>query len=165
MQTNSGSSPVVGICRRAWRGSRARLAFEFIMECRRKKYLIIEARATAHESGNALFNLCLNWPDHSFRFSREKTSAEVCRARINSRLAGLGLIADGPIIMSSSASAITARSAGGSQLSIKNFSPCLERISTVVGQLIPAVILFEDLHWLDEASEAFVREIVRGLSS
>src|ERR1700722_389228 len=96
-QAKSGSSPVIGISGEPGAG-KSRLAFEFIMECRRKKIPVFEARATAHGRVTPLqpvLELA-----RSFFFISPGDPPDVSRARINSRLAGLGLIADGPILMS-----------------------------------------------------------------
>jgi class 3 adenylate cyclase/tetratricopeptide (TPR) repeat protein len=159
-QANSGSSPVVGIVGEAGAG-KSRLAFEFIMECRRKKIPIFEARATAHGRVTPLQPV-LELARSFFLISRGDTP-EIGRARINSRLAGLGLIADGPTLMNF----LGYRDAAGQPAAPVEHEELLavfRRISAVVGQLTPAIVIFEDLHWLDEASEPFMREIVRGLA-
>ncbi len=160
VQANSGSSPVIGIVGEPGAG-KSRLAFEFIMECRRKKIPIFEARATAHGRVTPLqpvLELA-----RSFFFISPGDSAEVGRARINSRLAGLGLIADGPILMNFLGIRDPADQPAAA-IEHQELLAVFRRISAIVGQLTPAVVLFEDLHWLDEASEPFVREIVHGLA-
>jgi tetratricopeptide (TPR) repeat protein len=159
-QAIAGSSPVIGIVGEPGAG-KSRLAFEFIKSCRRKEMPIIEARATAHGQVTPLQPV-LELTRSFFSIS-PGDSAESARARINSRLAGLGLIADGPILLNFLG---IRDSAGEPAASIEHeeLLAAFGRISVVVGQLTPAVVLFEDLHWLDEASEPFLREIVRGLA-
>ena len=159
-QANSGSSPVIGIVGEPGAG-KSRLAFEFIMECRRKKIPIFEARATAHGRVTPLqpvLELA-----RSFFLISPGDSTDVSRARINSRLAGLGLITDGPILMNFLGIRDPADQPAAT-IEHQELLAVFRRISAIVGQLTPAVVLFEDLHWLDEASEPFVREIVQGLA-
>jgi adenylate cyclase len=158
-QASSGSSPVIGIVGEPGAG-KSRLAFEFIMECRRKKIPIFEARATAHGRVTPLQPVLEL--TRSFFFISPGDSADVSRARINSRLAGLGLIADGPILMSFLGIRDPADQPAATEH--QELLAVFRRISAIVGQLTPAVVLFEDLHWLDDASEPFVREIVQGLA-
>jgi class 3 adenylate cyclase len=160
LEANSGSSPVIGIVGEPGAG-KSRLAFEFITRCRRKNIPIFEARATAHGRVTPLqpvLELA-----RSFFFISSSDTAEVGRARINARLAGLGLIADGPILMNF----LGFRDPAGrpaTPIEHHELLAVFRRISAVLGQLTPAVVIFEDLHWLDEASELFVREIVEGLA-
>jgi class 3 adenylate cyclase/tetratricopeptide (TPR) repeat protein len=159
-QARSGASPVLGIVGEPGAG-KSRLTFEFIMESRRKKIPVFEARATAHGRATPLqpvLELA-----RSFFFISPGDTAEVGRARINSRLAGLGLIADGPVLMNFLGIRDPADRPAPA-IEHRELVALFGRISAVVGQLAPAVVLFEDVHWLDEASEPFLGEIVQGLA-
>jgi class 3 adenylate cyclase/tetratricopeptide (TPR) repeat protein len=156
----SGASPIVGIVGEPGAG-KSRLVFEFIMACRLKEMRTIEIRATAHGQVTPLRPV-LDLTRLFFSVSAEDP-AEVARARINARLAGLGLIADGPIIMDFLGIRDPARQSAPAVVH-QELLGAFRRIAEVVGQLTPAVVLFEDLHWLDEASEAFLSTIVEGLA-
>jgi ABC-type dipeptide/oligopeptide/nickel transport system ATPase component len=90
------SSTVVGIVGDPGAG-KSRLAFEFIMACRRKGVSTIEARATAHGQVTPLRPILELM--RSFFSISAGDSAGVARAKINWRLASLGLVADGPMLI------------------------------------------------------------------
>jgi adenylate cyclase len=155
----AASSPVVGIVGEAGCG-KSRLAFEFVMSCRRKNIPIIEARATSHEQVMPLRPV-LEFARSFFSISKQD-SAKSARSKVNSRLAGLGLIADGPMLMDFLGIRDSSQKPVG-PVEHQELLAAFGRISSIVGTLGPAVAVFEDLHWLDAASHPFIDEIIRGL--
>jgi len=159
-QALDGSSNVVGIVGEPGAG-KSRLAFEFTMACRRKAMSTIEARATAHGQVTPLRPI-LELTRSFFSISTTD-SAEVARAKINWRLESLGSSADGPMLIDL-LGIRESTEAARAPIERQQLLGAFRRVAAAAGRLARAVILFEDLHWLDEASEPFVAAMVEGLA-
>ncbi len=155
-----GSSPLVGIVGEAGAG-KSRLAFEFVLECRRRGVSTIEVRATAHGQVTPLRPV-LELTRLFFSIST-RDSAETAREKIIVQLASLGLAADAPMfldLLGVRDSAETPRAPVEHQHLLAAF----KRVASAAARLAPAVVLLEDLHWLDEASEPFMGALAEGLA-
>ena len=156
----NGSSTVLGVAGEPGAG-KSRLFFEFIMACRRKGLSTIEARATAHGQVTPLRPILELM--RSFFSISARDSADAARAKINWRLASLGLVTDAPLLID----LLGVRGSGELPVAAMEHHHLLatfERVAAAVGRFAPAVVLFEDLHWLDEASGVFLDAIVKGLA-
>ena len=156
----SGSSTVVGIVGEPGAG-KSRLAFEFIMACRRQGISTIEARATSHGQVTPLRPILELM--RSFFAISAGDSAETGRAKINWRLESLDLAEYGPMLIDLLGVRETTESSRAA-VEYQQLLAAFTRISAAAGHLLRAVVLFEDIHWLDEASEPFVSAIVEGLA-
>jgi class 3 adenylate cyclase len=155
-----GASPVLGIAGEPGAG-KSRLFFEYIMACRRMGLSTIEARATAHGQVTPLQPILELM--RSFFSVSDRDSAEIVRAKINWRLASIGLAADAPLLINLLGAREPAEPPGA-PIEHRHLLSAFERVAAAVGRFAPAVVLFEDLHWLDEASEPFLDAIVKGLA-
>ena len=156
----NGTSTVLGVIGEPGAG-KSRLFFEFIMACRRNGLSTIEARATAHGQVTPLRPILELM--RSFFAIAARDSAEIARGKISWRLQSLGMVADAPLFIDLLGVRESADPPSPA-VEHRQLLAAFERVAAAVGRHAPAVILFEDLHWLDEASEPFMDAIVRGLA-
>lgn len=155
-----GASPILGIAGEPGAG-KSRLFFEYIMACRGMGLSTIEARATAHGQVTPLQPILELM--RSFFVVSERDSTDIVRGKINWRLSSIGLAADAPLLINW----LGVREPGepsSPPVEHRDLLSAFERIAAAMGRFAPAVVLFEDLHWLDVASEPFLNAIIKGLA-
>jgi adenylate cyclase len=159
-QAREGASPVMGVVGEPGAG-KSRLAFEFIMACRDQNIAVVEARATAHEQVTPLRPV-LELMRAFFAIS-PADSVEAASAKVDSRLDSLGLAADAPIAID----LLGLRGAAlqpAPSVEHRDLLAAFRRVAGAAAHVARGVILFEDLHWLDEASEPFLQALVESLA-
>ena len=157
--TENGVTKVIGISGAAGTG-KSRLSYEFAEWCRRRFTPVVEARAMLYGHATPLQPV-LEFLRLFFHILPVDDPA-IARSRIVECLSAIGTTfeADLPILYEF----LGVLDAGQpSQLSPKaRHSRLLDIIRHMVrqGGIITSVIIVEDLHWLDEASEDFVETLV-----
>jgi adenylate cyclase len=156
----SGQGGVIGVAGSPGMG-KSRLCYEFAEWCRGRLVPVFEARA--HPYGHAApLQPVLEFLRSSFFEIPAMEPAAATRRRVAARLRGLGpgIAADLPVLYDFLG---VADDTGAPRLTPKARH---ERLLDVVRRLVryrgrqASVMIVENLHWLDEASEAFVAAVV-----
>jgi class 3 adenylate cyclase/tetratricopeptide (TPR) repeat protein len=154
-----GRGSVVGVVGEAGIG-KSRLCFEFAENCRRRGIRVHEARVLAHGRATP-FQPVLELLRDFFGI-RPKDSAETSRQRLCDKLAEMSVPEPSALLLLEFMGlADPARPApkldpGVLKTRLLNLVQTLFRTEPADGA---AVILIEDLHWIDEASEEFVKAL------
>lgn len=160
-RAQAGASQVVGIVGDPGVG-KSRLAFEFVSECRAKGMPVVEARATAHAQLTPLQPI-LDLLRSFFGISGTDAGA-VALQKITGRLGEFGLSSE-----TASVAAFLGIASPDSRIepSLQKDKPTdvVRRICQAVGRQSPGIVLFEDVHWLDEASVPFLDALVEGFTA
>jgi adenylate cyclase len=156
----SGASSVVGISGEPGVG-KSRLSFEFATECRREGISVIEARATAHGQTTPLQPIIdlLRSFIGNVRSSLDGGSLEL----LTNRLSQLGMTDEiQPLAEFLGISKRDARSEPKTEAATIEI---VRRACRIIGSEQSAVILLEDAHWLDAASELLLDTLVDAFRS
>ncbi|MBR1276531.1 AAA family ATPase [Bradyrhizobium sp. AUGA SZCCT0283] len=155
---DQGDGRVVGIVGEAGIG-KSRLCFEFAESCRAKGIRVFEARVLAHGKATPLqpvFELL-----RDYFGIRTKEAADVCRQRVLDRLSVLSTPEQTSLVLLEFLG-LAAPSREKTQLDPKtrkalllDFVRTLPRSGT--GET--TIVIIEDLHWIDAASEEFVEAL------
>jgi adenylate cyclase len=152
--TAPGSPRVIGISGPTGVG-KSRLCFEFSEWCRERQIRVLEARAQVHSRSTPLVPV-LEALRAFFRIEPDMT-AEVARTRIEQTLTMLALpVADhlAPLTDFLGCAEPTSRSVDPSTRRMR-LRESISRIAKAAWSQT-SVIIIEDLHWLDEASQDFL---------
>jgi class 3 adenylate cyclase/tetratricopeptide (TPR) repeat protein len=152
--TAPGSPRVIGISGSTGVG-KSRLAFEFSEWCRERQIRVLEARAQVHSRSTPLVPV-LEALRAFFRIEPEM-SAELARTRIEQTLTMLALpVADhlAPLTDFLGCAEPTSRAIDPSTRRMR-LRESISRIAKAAWSQT-SVIIIEDLHWLDEASQDFL---------
>jgi len=158
-----GRGSVVGVVGEAGIG-KSRLCFEFAEDCRRQGIRVYEARVLAHGRATP-FQPVLELLRDFFGI-RPKDSAEASRQRVSDKLAEISVLEPSALLLLEFMGlADPARPApkldpGVLKGRLLSLVQMLFRTEPSDGA---AVILIEDLHWLDEASEEFVKALAEAM--
>ncbi|MEN8159130.1 MAG: AAA family ATPase, partial [Myxococcota bacterium] len=164
-QALAGPGRVVGISAQAGTG-KSRLCFEFLERCRARGLRVIEARGVAHgrqipllpmlEMIRGFFGI---QPEDSDRVTREKIAGRVLLldASLSDELPMLFDLLGVP----DPARPVPALDPEALQ---RRLHAAVRTISRADGHVDPGVVLVEDLHWLDPASDALLAQVIAGLS-
>jgi class 3 adenylate cyclase/tetratricopeptide (TPR) repeat protein len=163
LDAGDGATGVIGIAAEAGAG-KSRLCFEFGEWCRGRRIQVLEARA--HMFGQATPMLPILEMLRTFLRVAPGMEPAMARRKISERLSALGpSFADGLPILADFLNV------SDPQL----MSPMLDprtrqaRLRDVVGRMIKAagqrtsVLVVEDMHWLDEASQEFMETLVEAV--
>jgi class 3 adenylate cyclase len=164
-QALAGPGRTVGISAQAGTG-KSRLCFEFLERCRAHGLPVIEARGLAHgkqipllpmlELIRAFFGI---QPEDSERVAREKVAGrvllldETLKDELPILFDLLGIPDPARPLPSLDPDALQRRIHAG-----------VRAIARADGHVEPGVVLIEDLHWLDPASDALLTQVIAGLS-
>jgi class 3 adenylate cyclase len=144
---------------------KSRLQHEFTETCQRKGLDVFTASALAHTSA-APFALILELL-RSFFGIKDVASDERSRAMIAERVTALRaeLTTDLPLIVEflGLASGVSTPQVGPEALQ-RQVAAALNRLLAASSERGASVIVLEDLHWIDAASEPFLKTIVAGLT-
>nr|WP_240535655.1 adenylate/guanylate cyclase domain-containing protein [Bradyrhizobium sp. STM 3809] len=150
---------VVGIVGEAGIG-KSRLCFEFAEHCRRQGIRVYEARVLAHGRATP-FQPVLELLRDFFGI-RPKEPVEVSRQRVVEKLEALGL-PDTALVLLLDFMSLADPTRPALRLDPGVFKTRLLNVVRMLFRAAPAdggtVILIEDLHWIDEASEEFVEAL------
>ena len=162
-QALSGSGRTVGVVAQAGTG-KSRLCFEFFQRCRSRGLPVYEARGLAH--GKHIPLLPALELVRAFFGIDERDSDRVTREKIAGRLLLLdeSLRDELPIFFELLGVPDPARPLPHTDPEAlqRRMHAAVRTIARADGELDPGVVLIEDLHWLDPASDAVVHQIIEG---
>jgi len=160
----AGQGQVVGVVGEAGVG-KSRLCYEFVQRCRAQGVAVQEAHGAAHGKTIALLPVLAFVRDYfgilpadSDRQAREKIAGRMV-------LLDEGLRAALPLLFDFLAVPDPERPVrlADPEARQRQFFTVMKRLVHARSQREPAAILFEDLHWFDGASEAFVENLVEAV--
>ena len=163
-RARAGDARVLGISAEPG-GGKSRLSQEFVSLCRAQGLSVCEVRAQLYGQTTPLQPILALLRRQFFRIA-STDCADIARTRIAQRLQALQASAD-DVELVCEFLGVAAPDALASTLSPRAKH---ERMLDLMRQLVrdagrqPSVILFEDLHWLDEASECFVAALVEAVA-
>ncbi|MBK9237165.1 MAG: AAA family ATPase [Rhodoferax sp.] len=163
-RAQAGDARVLGICAEPG-GGKSRLSLEFVRLCRAQGLNVCEVRAQLYGQATPLQPILALLRRQYFHIAGTD-SADIARTRITQRLQALQVGAQ-DIELTCEFLGVAAPDAPQCALSPRAKH---ERVLDLMRQLVreagrqPGVILFEDLHWLDEASEGFVTALVEAVA-
>jgi predicted ATPase/class 3 adenylate cyclase len=159
VEATNGDGRVVGVVGEAGIG-KSRLCFEFAEDCRRKDIRVFEARVLAHGRATP-FQPVLELLRDFFGIKLED-AADCARARVRERFAALS---DSDLLLqhlleflgiAETKAAPSKSDPKARKLQLLDFIRILVRSGP---RNIPTVVIIEDLHWIDAASEEFVEAL------
>jgi class 3 adenylate cyclase len=160
-QTHAGNGQAVGVVAEAGTG-KSRLCFEFLERCRARGMRTFEGRAVAHgknipllpilEVFRAFFGIT---PDDDDRSAREKIAGRM--VVLDQKFADAL-----PLLFDFLGVPDPARPAPDLDPEVRQrqIFGVMRQVTQSVSEARPTITMIEDLHWLDEASEDFVAELV-----
>jgi class 3 adenylate cyclase/tetratricopeptide (TPR) repeat protein len=157
--TMNGDGRVVGVVGEAGIG-KSRLCFEFAESCRGRDIRVFEARVLAHGKATP-FQPVLELLRDYFGL-RTKEPADVLRGRVRDRLAALSVSEQfSPVLLEFLGLADPQHPAPkldprARKTQLLDFVRTLTRLGVQDGS---SVVIIEDLHWIDSASEEFVEAL------
>ena len=158
-----GAAPIVGLVAEPGTG-KSRLAFEFASACRGRGIVVVEAHGLAH-ARRLPFLPARELLRHLFGIADEDPS-RVAREKIAGRLLLIDVALRDVLPLLFDFLGIAAADqpplAVDADLRQQRLVEVARRVITASDP--PQLLLWEDLHWLDEASEAFVRALVTALA-
>src|SRR5262245_53267124 len=157
----AGNAQVVGVVAEAGTG-KSRLCYEFLERCRAREIKVHEAHGVSH--GKAV----PWWPVLEFFRGyfgiAEQDTTQTARDKIAGRMLLLDetLVEGLPIMFEFLGVPDPARPAppSGPETRHRQLLDLFRRLARARSAREPAVFLFEDLHWLDRASEEFIENLV-----
>jgi class 3 adenylate cyclase len=160
-RTIAGSAQVVGIVADAGTG-KSRLCYEFAERCRAREIPVYEAHGVAHGKAVPLMPVMEFW--RGYFGITENDAARVARDKIAGRMVLLDeTLAEGlPLMFDFLGVPDPERPAPalGPEARQRQLFELIRRLSRARSAREPAVLLFEDLHWFDRASEEFIENVV-----
>ncbi len=160
---NAGTSRVLGIVGEAGSG-KSRMVFEFLEACRNEGRPVLEARATAH-GRVAPLQTVLSLMRAFFGISEEMDIAEAT-ARVRSAMQRADAVRDTPLLLDflglplGDGESIPADIAGRRA----RLLDAIKHLSRSAAIANPSVLVIEDLHWLDPASEPFIEAVAQAVA-
>jgi class 3 adenylate cyclase/tetratricopeptide (TPR) repeat protein len=160
-QAISGNAQVVGIVAEAGTG-KSRLCHEFAERCRAREIVVCEGHGLSHAS-RVPFLPILEYLRAVFRIT-EQDSNVAAREKIAGRMLLLDdALADGlPAMFDFLGVPDSERPSPplGPEARQRQLFDVIRRIARARSVREPAVLLFEDLHWFDQASKEFIENLV-----
>jgi class 3 adenylate cyclase/tetratricopeptide (TPR) repeat protein len=160
-RASGGGGQIVGVVAEAGSG-KSRLCFEFVERCRARGMPVYEAHALAHGRQTPLLPVLELY--RSFFGIGEHDSDRLAREKIAGRLLLLDetLREELPVVFDMLGVADPAR-----PLATVDPEAHQRRIFRAIQRIVradrtPSVLLFEDLHWIDAASDAVLAQIIEG---
>lgn len=156
----SGHGNVVGICGSPGLG-KSRLCFEFAERCRERHIPVLEARASPYDYSGPLQPL-LEFLRSFFRI-QPHDSKEAARARIITGVQAISSILSDDIAALTDILGVADATSAAPKLDPKaKHARLVKAIGNLVreGGRMPALTIIEDIHWLDEGSQAFINTLV-----
>jgi class 3 adenylate cyclase/tetratricopeptide (TPR) repeat protein len=160
-QASAGNAQVVGVVAEPGTG-KSRLCYEFAERCRAREIPVYEAHGVAHGKAVPLLPVLEFW--RGYFGITEHDTARAARDKIAGRMLLLDeTLAEGlPLMFDFLGVPDPERPAPplGPEARQGHFFSLIRRLARARSAREPAVVLFEDLHWLDRASEEFVENVV-----
>lgn len=160
----SGRGNVVGICAAPGLG-KSRLCFEFAERCRERQIPVLEARASPYDYSGPLQPL-LEFLRSFFRI-QPQDSKEAARARIVAGVEAISpALADDIAVLTDILGVADVKPATPKLDPKAKHARLVKAIGNLVreGGRMPALIMIEDIHWLDEGSQAFIDTLVEAVA-
>ena len=160
---NAGTSRVLGIVGEAGSG-KSRIVFEFLENCRNDGRAVLESRATAH--GRAAPLQTILGLMRAFFGIDEDMAVVDATARVRAGMERADAVGDTPLLLDflglplDSGETIPA-DIPGRRARLLDAVKHLARSTALAN---PSVLVIEDLHWLDPASEPFIEAIAQAVS-
>ena len=160
---NAGASRVVGIVGEPGSG-KSRFVFEFIETCRREERPILESRATAHGRVTPLQTVLELM--RSFFGVTEDTPDKVAADRVREAMTRFSFAGDTPLLLDFlGLPRLADESVPGDHVGRRlRLLEAVRRVARAVASARPSVVVLEDLHWLDPASEPFIEALADGVA-
>ena len=160
---NNGASRVLGIVGEAGSG-KSRMVFEFLVGCRNEGRAVLEARATAH-GRSAPLQTVLNLMRTFFGIDEDMT-AEQATLRVRTSMERVEAIRDTPLLLDFLGLPLASGEAVPTDIAGRRarLLDAVKHIARTLALAGPAVLVIEDLHWLDPASEPFVESIAQSVA-
>ncbi|HTR84252.1 MAG TPA: adenylate/guanylate cyclase domain-containing protein [Reyranella sp.] len=160
---NAGASRVLGIVGEAGSG-KSRMVFEFLEACRNDGRAVLEARATAHGRAAPLQPI-LGLMRAFFGIDEETPPTEAI-LKVRAVAHRVDAMRDAPLLLDFLGLPLAAgenvpADIAGRRARLLDAVKHLARTTALAG---PAVLVIEDLHWLDPASEPFVEAIAQAVT-
>ncbi len=156
----AGQGQVVGIVAEAGTG-KSRLSFEFAERCRARGIPVYEAHAVAHGKAVPLLPVLEFW--RRYFGITDQDGAQTARDKIAGRMVLLDpQLADAlPLMFDYLGVPDPERPAARVEPEARQraIADLMRRLGRARSQREPAVLVFEDLHWLDAASEQYVESL------
>jgi class 3 adenylate cyclase len=160
-QAIAGNAQVVGVVAEPGTG-KSRLCYEFAERCRARGIPVYEGHGVAH--GKALSWLPILEFFRSYFGISERDAAQAARDKIAGRIVLLDptLVGELPLLFDFLGVPDPARPAPplGAEARQQQLLDLNRRLARARSAREPAVLLFEDLHWFDGASEEFMENVV-----
>ncbi|WP_375786309.1 AAA family ATPase [Bradyrhizobium sp. Pha-3] len=159
VEAANGDGRVVGVVGEAGIG-KSRLCFEFAEDCRRKDIRVFEARVLAHGRATP-FQPVLELLRDFFGIKPDD-AADIARSRVRERFTA---VSDSELLLrhlleflgiAETRAAPSKVDPKGRKLQLLDFVRTLVRSGP---RNVPTVVIIEDLHWIDAASEEFVEAL------
>jgi class 3 adenylate cyclase len=160
---NAGTSRVLGIVGEAGSG-KSRMVFEFLESCRNEGRPVLEARATAH-GRVAPLQTVLNLMRAFFGISEEMDLGEAT-GRVRSAMQRADAVRDTPLLLDFLSLPLgdeetIPQDIAGRRARLLDAIKHLSRSAAIAN---PSVLVIEDLHWLDPASEPFIEAVAQAVA-
>lgn len=160
----SGHGNVVGICASPGLG-KSRLCFEFAERCRERQIPVLEARASSYDYSGPLQPL-LEFLRAFFRI-QPQDSKDAARARIVAGVQAISPALSDDVVALTDILGVADAASAATKLDPKARHARLVRaIVNLVreGGRMPALTIIEDIHWLDEGSQAFIDTLIEAVA-
>ena len=157
----AGNAQVIGVVAEAGTG-KSRLCYEFAEGCRAREIPVYEAHGVAHGKAVPLLPVLESW--RSYFGITEHDTARAARDKIAGRMLLLDeTLSEGlPIMFDFLGVSDPERPAPplGPEARQRQLLDLFRRLARARSAREPAVVLFEDLHWFDRASEEYIENVV-----
>jgi predicted ATPase len=157
----SGNAQVIGVVADAGTG-KSRLCYEFGERCRAREIAVYEAHGIAHGKAVPLLPILEFW--RGYFGITEHDTPRAARDKIAGRMLLLDetLVEGLPLLFDFLGVPDPERSAPplGPEVRQRLLLDLIRRLARARSAREPAVVLFEDLHWFDRASEEFIENVV-----
>jgi len=160
---NAGTSRVLGIVGEAGSG-KSRMVFEFLEACRNEGRPVLEARATAHGRVAPLQTVLSLM--RAFFGVDEDSDASEATLRVRTAMKRADAERDTPLLLDflglplGEAETVVADIAGRRARLLE----AIKHLSRSTALANPSVLVIEDLHWLDPASEPFIEAVAQAVA-
>ncbi|NDH62833.1 MAG: cyclase [Alphaproteobacteria bacterium] len=160
---NAGNSRVLGIVGEAGSG-KSRMVFEFLETCRNEGRPVLEARATAH-GRVAPLQTVLNLMRAFFGIDEDMTVADAT-SRVRAAMARADASRDTALLLDFLSLPLDAGEAIPTDIAGRRafLLDAVKHLARSTALANPSVLVIEDLHWLDPASEPFIEAVAQAVA-
>src|SRR6059036_1623251 len=160
-RVTAGNAQVIGVVADAGTG-KSRLCYEFAERCRAREIAVYEAHGVAHGKAVPLLPVLEFWRDY-FGITEHDTARAV-RDKIAGRMLLLDeTLAEGLSLMFDFLGVLDPERPApplGPEARQRQLLDLIRRLARARSAREPALVLYEDLHWFDHASEEYIENVV-----